>query len=115
MTRLIDADALKEAIAEFHQKENERLHNPLWGSIGLNALNRLIDNAPTVPLPDYKEGYKQAILDGKTNFSRPKGKWIEGYCNKCGVSSLCDGWGRDVESRFCPNCGADMREADNDN
>lgn len=35
-----------------------------------------IDNAPTVPLPDFKEGYKQAIIDGKTNFSRPQGEWI---------------------------------------
>lgn len=45
---LISRSALKKAIAEFHQKENDRLHNPLWGSIDLNALNRLIDNAPTV-------------------------------------------------------------------
>ena len=35
-----------------------------------------IDNAPTVPLPDFKEGYKQAIIDGETNFSRPQGEWI---------------------------------------
>lgn len=31
-----------------------------------------LDNAPTVPLPDFKDGYKQAILDGKTNYSRPE-------------------------------------------
>lgn len=36
-----------------------------------------IDNAPTVPLPDFKEGYKQAIIDGKTNFSRPQGEFTE--------------------------------------
>jgi hypothetical protein len=36
----------------------------------------LIDNAPTVPLPDFKEGYKQAIIDGKTNYSRPQDEWI---------------------------------------
>lgn len=33
-----------------------------------------LDDVPTVPLPDFKEGYKQAIRDGKTNFSRPKGE-----------------------------------------
>lgn len=30
----------------------------------------IIDNAPIAPLPDFKDGYKQAIIDGKTNFSR---------------------------------------------
>lgn len=35
-----------------------------------------IDNAPTVPLPDFKEGYKQAIIDGKNNYSRPHDEWI---------------------------------------
>lgn len=75
-----------------------------------------IDNAPTVPLPDFKEGYKQAIRDGKTNFSRPKGKWIKtndyvtcAYgcidyvkCSCCKNDSL-------EEGDYCPNCGADMR------
>lgn len=76
MGDLISRGALKKAIAEFHQEENERLHTPLWGSIGLNALDNIIDNAPPVPLPDFKEGYKQAIRDGKTNISRPQGEWI---------------------------------------
>lgn len=31
----------------------------------------LIDNEPTVPLPDFKDGYKQAIIDG-----RPQGDLI---------------------------------------
>lgn len=81
-----------------------------------------INNAPTVPLPDFKEGYKQAIIDGKTNFSRPQGKWIgdtdyesfQGYyeaykCNKCSYGLH---W-RDYytnDYKFCPNCGADMRK-----
>lgn len=38
----------------------------------------IIDDAPIVPLPDFKEGYKQAIRDGKTNFSRPQGE-----CENC--------------------------------
>lgn len=44
--RYVDADELKKAIDEVHQKDLKA--NPLWGSIGLNTLNRLIDNAPTV-------------------------------------------------------------------
>ena len=61
MTRLIDADALKKII-----------HCEYSDDLGI--LDK-IDNSPTVPLPDFKEGYKQAILDGKTNYSRQQ-EWI---------------------------------------
>ena len=94
--RLIDADKLKEQIDYFMCYEGSSIYD-------------IIDNAPTVPLPDFKEGYKQAIRDGKTNFSRPQGEWIDGYCSVCGASGLCDGWGIDVESSFCPRCGAKMK------
>lgn len=46
--------------------------------IRVDKVISIIDNAPTVPLPDFKEGYKQAIIDGKTNFSRPQGE-----CENC--------------------------------
>lgn len=73
----------------------------------------LIDNAPTVPLPDFKAGYKQAIIDGKANYSRPQGEWIdtgameeywaeEYQCSICGAK---DHW-----HNFCPNCGAEMQK-----
>lgn len=64
---LISREALKEAI------------NEIWwvNKFDFDKIVELIDNAPTVPLPDFKEGYKQAILDGKTNFSRPQGEYTE--------------------------------------
>lgn len=83
-----------------------------------------IDNAPTMPLPDFKEGYKQAILDGKTNYSRPTGEW------KCFIGSAYYGIDEDgepiwrerkiyhcpkcnrrtvIKENFCPTCGTDMR------
>lgn len=75
-----------------------------------------IDNASPVPLPDFKAGYKQAILDGKTNFSRPQGEWlIVGRVMKNGkpLAVRCSECNKSpkyaVESDFCPNCGADMR------
>lgn len=44
------------------------------GAYTSKGVREIIDNAPTVPLPDFKEGYKQAILDSKTNYVRPKGE-----------------------------------------
>lgn len=66
----------------------------------------------------YKEGYEQAILDGKTNFSRPKGEWIRPkswedeykgvVCSNCGKKFDIIEWS--PEMFFCYNCGSDMRE-----
>ena len=59
----------------------------------------------------FKEGYKQAIIDGKTQYQRPHGKWITidvfvVKCSVCGVESFA--------TPFCPRCGADMREDKNE-
>lgn len=74
--RLIDADALKDEI----QKElNKADLSEYEACICVTSIyDRLIDNAPTVELPDFKAGYKQAILDGKAQYQRPKGE-----CEKC--------------------------------
>ena len=94
--RLIDADALKKAL-------NYK------ALLSYTTMEEFIDNAPTIPLPDFKEGYKQAILDGKTNFTRPQGEWIiRGFkqdCSNCGFTFSVDMG----EDSFCPHCGADMR------
>lgn len=101
--RLIDADELKEAIEDKIKTYNNE--NSI-GKIAFEYCEMLIDNAPTVPLSDFKEGYKQAIIDGKTNFSRPKGEWkldsVGVYCSECKLHP-------DYSSSFCPFCGADMR------
>ena len=111
---LISREALKKAFALLMWKE----HNPYDAVKVCDIVNQtldFIDNAPTVPLPDFKEGYKQAIIDGKTNFSRPQGEWqvndnlgecIYYTCSNCGEISCCKG-------NFCPDCGADMRGANN--
>lgn len=56
---------------------------------------------------------------------RPHGKWIKinpesrGYaeffrCSNCLSNVQLSYWGKECEYDYCPNCGADMREADND-
>lgn len=63
--RLVDADELKEHIIHLILiYRGTRLNN---------AIIEAINSADTIPLPDFKDGYKQAIIDGKTNFSRPQG------------------------------------------
>lgn len=47
-----------------------------------------------------------------------RGKWNKQYSSglkveKGYVSSCCDMW-NERRSNFCPNCGADMREVDNE-
>ena len=56
--RLIDADELEETV--INNFDNLQSYFP-------KDFIEEIDNAPTVPLPDFKAGYKQAILDGKTS------------------------------------------------
>lgn len=60
--RLIDANALKEALM------NTQTSLKYMGVFTVNDIKEFIDNAPTIPQPDFKDGYKQAIIDGKTNF-----------------------------------------------
>ena len=105
--RLIDADALKETL----ESSSYWTYTHEYGdAIPVGWVMSAIDNAPSVPLPDFKEGYKQAIIDGKTNFSRPQGEWIfhkdfnescRYGCNQCGNLN-------NIPSNFCPNCGARM-------
>ena len=61
----------------------------------------------------YKEGYKQAILDGKTNFSRPQGKWRLTLTGDV-ICSVCKLPRRDTRTnhiQFCNHCGARMTTA----
>lgn len=104
--RPIDANALKKAIGNVYGLSFEEMKEMFpWLEI--------IDSAPTIPLPDFKDGYKQAIIDGKTNFSRPHGEWnyfaeemggirMTGECPNCKQRRILD--------NFCSNCGADMRK-----
>lgn len=62
----------------------------------------------------FKEGYKQAIIDGKTQYQRPQGEWHHsGECSVCHKRSyrttpLGDIIGLDLTD-FCKNCGAKMK------
>lgn len=86
-----------------------------WESAEISELIKAYEKRPTVPLPDFKEGYKQAIIDGKTNYSRSHTKYINhvndnGHniadCSVCGHAMQWHDEDEDGVPRFCWFCGA---------
>lgn len=107
--RLIDADALKEALEVIQYNDID----------DLTRTEQLINNATTVDtytIEDIQEVRENALILGAKLAQRPKGEWITGgkdvtgqyfydefICNQCFVV-VTD------KSNFCPKCGADMRK-----
>ena len=128
--RLIDAEALKTDIVE----NSITLEGVM--AIETDCAKVLIDNAPTVE-PDKLSSALNCSIRAEyggcegcelscprneliriLNLERPHGKWISrgniGGAINCGRScSLC---GKVVEfsENYCPGCGADMREANDE-
>ena len=90
---LIDREALINAVEDLYE----------YAELG-EALD-VIKSAPTVE-------------------ERPHGKWLEWvdekwggttiYCSVCKLKALRSSTNDFVMSNFCPNCGADMREANDE-
>ena len=71
-----------------------------------------IENAQTMPLPDFKEGYKQAIIDGKTNFSSMQNKWGNWIISEIRCPNCLEYFDTDCysmgELKKCPVCDAKL-------
>ena len=105
---LISREALKGAIEQEHQRVLKI--NPICSSISLNMLNKILDNAPTVP-NEYMRGYEAA----EREYKRPIGEWYYNYQNGWHCS-ICYESIKDMPTvmnkadfNFCPNCGAKMK------
>jgi len=123
MTRLIDADALKEKMLTCYD----------YSAALCNDVEELIDNAPTVEadsdlisradamgaVQDHfnDDGFKgyddgQKMLDrinALPSADRPSGEWIEEYDDDGVVCSVC-GKVHGNTWQYCPSCGARMEE-----
>ena len=86
MTRLIDADALKESFCE--------------GAFTTRGVREIIDNAPTV---EPKKGKWK---------KRHENSYECPFCGEENFYAYDEVLGK-FNDNFCPNCGADMRETDN--
>lgn len=110
--RLIDADELKKEVKTMFCPDGYKIM----------CLGR-IDNAPTVDSPNYGGQVVPDMLQGWRYEERPQGEWIShieyckqhnliptGYklfkwCNRCNCPN-------EKRTKFCPNCGAKMKEGD---
>lgn len=130
MSRLIDADALADKVADLYTEGEEATE----ADKVVNDVIDLIDNAPTVEYPEQitvecdTEEDKQKLLSALRNVKlkaivedeRPQGEWKDdkeysylANCSNCGYQM--DTHEEHGYFNYCPNCGADMRkEAEND-
>lgn len=119
--RSIDADVLKKWIDESICQYGNRYSNDMLNMFGLFA--EVIDKAPTIENPcescedkavEYSLGFQDGFLTGRDSVKKtgtwsrkifPEEKWTRErfYC------SVCNGWNTYGKSKFCPNCGAEMK------
>ena len=67
--------------------------------------------------PDVLSRYLRAYFMPSAQPERKKGKWIDDtYCSECGwVHTVESGFIGSVKGfKFCPNCGADMRDKEDE-
>lgn len=135
--RLIDANALREEMLKT-VNVNDIGRGEFWEGIAqeLQWCIDLIDNAPTVEVPENEVNCVLTMF-GKCSYNetgcsdceikdkirkalneRPQDKWKvnkhgEHFCPRCGNYALYkeeqDNDYYEVQSNFCPECGADMR------
>ena len=121
--RLIDANALKEAIRNRTQNILE-IRSDGKCFFTLDEILRLIDNSPTVKfslLPAdeskddaYMRGYEKGLAVGILK-TRSQGEWIDtGSGQECNVCHEIQ-YGYDNFRHFCANCGAYMQTKENSN
>lgn len=106
MSRLIDADELANKVADLYTEGEEATE----ADKVVNDVIDLIDDAPTVLHDNYSMGYQDGVK--KVLSERPQGEWLEDSgniaCSHCHTIWLYR------KTDFCPHCGADMREAEDE-
>ena len=110
---LISREALKNSFADMREGY------PIFSDtemVSTKDIAKIIDNAPTVNIPNYGGQVVPDTLQGWKYEERPQGEWIyherenellRYKCSQCGVYHS--------PTNFCPCCGASMKGgAEND-
>lgn len=98
--RLIDAEALKESI--YGEKERIQYTQPFIQA-SLILLEKLIKNAPTIEAKPVVHAHWEC--DSSVD---------DFYCSNCNNKALRDYFENEVQSDYCPYCGAQMDEVVSD-
>lgn len=118
--RLIDANALKDTIAELVIGGKTAISDAGVGNSWINGLHsafRCIDNAPTVEYT-FEEAFQKTVCENRLYCpnKRPQGEWVfvqydanpnisNWHCSECRFIARSS-----IEHLlFCPNCGAKMK------
>lgn len=94
--RLIDADALRDVYERYFHAIHVQIRSSIFGEgmrIAIKSCIELLDNATT----------ESAVPVVHGQWSHRKGDGALYRCSECGEASI-------RRFKFCPECGADMRE-----
>lgn len=102
MADYIELDSLRQRFFDVVSKaESDCLH--------IDSIVDIIKNEPTADVRENVHGEWLPVLD---RYGKQDGDELYAplsKCSKCGVSVIAGEY-----ANFCPNCGADMRGADNE-
>lgn len=115
MQRLIDADAFRKGM--YHEAFETDSDLQKWDSgcwIRWKMLENHLQEAPTVDAVPVKHGrwmtYKYDEKQYRNVIVPWDGKGIPNniFCSECSTPALLNGHEEDVDSNYCPKCGAKM-------
>ena len=114
--RTIDADALTEDVVKLAKTGRTTNYDTANFNLGYNTallhVKNLIQSAPTIDAEPVRHGewladiYNLETYETKTV---PYDGWHgDAYCSECGNYALLNSHEEDVDSKYCPECGAKM-------
>lgn len=113
MNDLISRSALLEALDKLYMAALRKTGSSVETIYELDHLAMLVKDAPAVDAEAVRHGvWLTDLYNMKTyeTYTVPFESWkhSDAYCSVCKQSALCNGHEEDVDSRYCPNCGAKM-------
>ena len=95
--RLIDADALIDTIKNMCCADCNLKQRVIVNSTLHELFPKIIDDEPTIEA--------EPVRHGRWNYDHEKDQC---FCTECKGSAYIDNSGVEIESDFCPRCGAKM-------